>query len=59
MRAECNDRNYLISTPIVSYYYTQMIGDPKNMPTIIGSSNFAGIALIGKISVACACLPTF
>ncbi|KAI0746044.1 beta-1,3-glucanase [Earliella scabrosa] len=38
--------NYLISSPIVSYYYTQMIGDPKNMPTIIGSSNFAGIALI-------------
>lgn len=37
---------YLISTPIVQYYYTQFVGDPNQLPTIKGSSNFSGIALI-------------
>ncbi|KAI0744238.1 beta-1,3-glucanase [Daedaleopsis nitida] len=37
---------YLISSPVVSYYYTQMIGDAKHMPTIVASSSFQGIALI-------------
>lgn len=36
---------YLISTPIVQYYYTQFIGNPTNKPVIKGSSNFTGIAL--------------
>lgn len=36
---------YLISTPIVQYYYTQFIGNPTTMPTIKGSFNFTGIAL--------------
>lgn len=38
--------NYLISTPLIMYYYTQMVGDPTDKPTIQGSSNFSGIALV-------------
>ncbi|RAK97354.1 glycoside hydrolase family 55 protein, partial [Aspergillus ibericus CBS 121593] len=37
---------YLISTPIVQYYYTQFVGDPNDRPVIKGSANFSGIALI-------------
>lgn len=36
---------YLISTPIIQYYYTQFIGNPYDVPTIKGSFNFTGIAL--------------
>lgn len=36
---------YLISTPIVQYYYTQFVGNPTTRPTIRGSFNFTGIAL--------------
>jgi glucan 1,3-beta-glucosidase len=38
--------NYLISSPIIQYYYTQFIGDANDRPTIIGSREFSGIALI-------------
>jgi hypothetical protein len=39
---------YKISSSIIDYYYTQLIGDPTNMPTIKGSSNFSpnGLCLI-------------
>ncbi|KAF5855169.1 hypothetical protein ETB97_009769 [Aspergillus alliaceus] len=37
---------YLISTPIVQYYHTQFIGNPSSKPTIKGSKNFTGIALV-------------
>ncbi|KAH9942506.1 beta-1,3-glucanase [Epithele typhae] len=37
---------YLVSSPVVSYYYTQLIGDAKNLPTIAATANFAGIAII-------------
>jgi glucan 1,3-beta-glucosidase len=37
---------YLISTPIIQYYYTQFVGDPNDLPVIKGSGNFSGIALI-------------
>lgn len=40
------DGVYLISTPIIQYYYTQFVGNPTKKPTIKGSSNFTGIALI-------------
>jgi glucan 1,3-beta-glucosidase len=36
---------YLISTPIVQYYYTQFVGNPTNKPVIEGAFNFTGIAL--------------
>ncbi|KAK4140147.1 pectate lyase superfamily protein-domain-containing protein [Dichotomopilus funicola] len=31
---------YIISTPIVGYYYTQFIGDPTSLPAIKASSDF-------------------
>ncbi|EIN04108.1 exo-beta-1,3-glucanase [Punctularia strigosozonata HHB-11173 SS5] len=37
---------YLVSAPIIAYYYTQIIGDARLPPTIMASSNFAGIAVI-------------
>jgi hypothetical protein len=37
---------YLISQPIIMSYYTIITGHPVHRPTIIGSANFAGIALI-------------
>ncbi len=40
---------YLVSNPIVSYYYTQLIGDAKHLPTILASNNFQGIAIIGAL----------
>lgn len=36
---------YLVSTPIVQYYYSQFVGNPNNKPVIKGSENFTGIAL--------------
>ncbi|KAH8671422.1 pectate lyase superfamily protein-domain-containing protein [Xylariales sp. PMI_506] len=37
---------YIVTSPIVQYYYTTFIGDPNNKAVIKGSVNFAGIALI-------------
>ncbi|KAG5643065.1 hypothetical protein DXG03_001622 [Asterophora parasitica] len=37
---------YLVSRPIVALYLTQLIGDAKNPPTLLASSNFDGIAVI-------------
>lgn len=38
---------YMVSSPIIQYYYTQFIGDPSgDKPTIKGMSSFKGIALI-------------
>ncbi|KAF5373036.1 hypothetical protein D9758_001646 [Tetrapyrgos nigripes] len=37
---------YLISSPIIPYYYTQLIGDAKNPPTLLASASFAGMAVI-------------
>jgi glucan 1,3-beta-glucosidase len=36
---------YLISTPIMQYYYTQFVGIPTNKPVIKSTFNFTGIAL--------------
>ena len=40
--------SYLVSLPIDTYYYTQMIGDAKNLPTLLASPNFTGFAVIGQ-----------
>lgn len=40
-------RTYLVSSPIIAYYYTQLIGDAKNLPTLLAAANFTGIAVIG------------
>ncbi|KAF7172832.1 hypothetical protein CNMCM5623_004961 [Aspergillus felis] len=37
---------YLISTPIIQYYYTQFVGNPTLKPVIKGAKNFTGIALV-------------
>lgn len=37
---------YRISAPIVAMYYSQLVGDPNNRPTIKAQSNFTGLALI-------------
>lgn len=37
---------YLISAPIIPYYYTQLIGDARTPPTLLAAANFDGIAVI-------------
>jgi len=37
---------YLVSKPIIQYYYTQFIGDAKQVPTIKATSTFVGMAII-------------
>ncbi|KAL9099475.1 MAG: hypothetical protein Q9163_005026 [Psora crenata] len=37
---------YVVSTPIIQYYYTQFVGDAVTLPTIKASPNFQGIAVI-------------
>ncbi|THG99218.1 hypothetical protein EW026_g3098 [Hermanssonia centrifuga] len=37
---------YLVSTPLVALYYTQLIGDGRNPPKLLASPNFSGMAVI-------------
>ncbi|OCH86564.1 exo-beta-1,3-glucanase [Obba rivulosa] len=37
---------YIISTPINTYYYTQIIGDARTPPTLRASAGFTGMAVI-------------
>jgi glucan 1,3-beta-glucosidase len=37
---------YLVSKPIVPYYYTQLVGDNVDVPTLKAAGNFEGIAVI-------------
>jgi glucan 1,3-beta-glucosidase len=37
---------YIVSKPIIQYYYTQFIGNPLNLPVIKAASNFEGIAVL-------------
>ncbi|KAF5310158.1 hypothetical protein D9619_010234 [Psilocybe cf. subviscida] len=37
---------YLVSKPIVMYYYTQLIGDAKTPPTLLAAPSFDGMAVI-------------
>ncbi|KAG2365173.1 glycoside hydrolase family 55 protein [Suillus spraguei] len=37
---------YLVSSAIDTYYYTQIIGDAKQPPTLLASSSFNGFAVI-------------
>lgn len=36
---------YLIDTPIIGFYFTQIIGDPTNMPIIKASPKFPTTAI--------------
>lgn len=37
---------YRISSSIIDYYYTQIIGNPNDMPVLKATSNFTGLGLI-------------
>ncbi|RYP69856.1 hypothetical protein DL771_005867 [Monosporascus sp. 5C6A] len=37
---------YLVTKPIIMYFHTQMVGNPRSRPIIQGSANFSGIALV-------------
>ncbi|KAK7437112.1 hypothetical protein VKT23_018738 [Stygiomarasmius scandens] len=37
---------YLVSTPVIAYYYTQLIGDARVPPTLLASADFTGIAVV-------------
>ena len=37
---------YLVSSPIIQYYYTQLVGDAISVPTIKAAAAFGGIAVI-------------
>ncbi|TQV94457.1 hypothetical protein V2A60_005499 [Cordyceps javanica] len=37
---------YVVSKPIIQYYYTQLVGDAVNVPTLKAAANFQGIAVI-------------
>ncbi|KAJ4373193.1 hypothetical protein N0V83_003486 [Neocucurbitaria cava] len=37
---------YIISKPIIQYYYTQFVGDPLSMPVLKATANFEGMGLI-------------
>nr|ADX07323.1 putative exo-beta-1,3-glucanase [Flammulina velutipes] len=37
---------YLVSKPIIAFYYTQLIGDAKHLPTLLASASFTGMAVI-------------
>ncbi|KAF8516954.1 exo-beta-1,3-glucanase [Hysterangium stoloniferum] len=37
---------YLVSAPIVAWYYTAIVGDPKNLPVLLADPSFVGIAVI-------------
>jgi glucan 1,3-beta-glucosidase len=37
---------YMVSAPIVQYYYTQFIGDAITIPTLKATAGFAGMAVI-------------
>lgn len=40
--------NYIISTSIQMYYYTQMVGDATQMPTLTASSSFVGLGVLSS-----------
>lgn len=37
---------YVVSKPIVQYYYTQMVGDATDLPVLKASADFAGMAVV-------------
>ena len=40
-------RTYLVSTPIIAYYYSELVGDARNPPTLLAAAGFSGSAVIG------------
>lgn len=42
------NRTYVVSSSIVVLYYTQLIGDAREPPTLLATSGFNSIAVIGQ-----------
>lgn len=40
-------RTYLVSRPIIAWYYTGLVGDARRPPTLLASPGFEGLAVIG------------
>ncbi|KAF8634219.1 hypothetical protein AX17_004266 [Amanita inopinata Kibby_2008] len=38
--------NYRVTSPIIPFYFTSLVGDYNNKPTLIADANFNGIAVI-------------
>lgn len=47
--AKLPSRTYLVSTPLIALYYTQMVGDARNLPTLLAAPGFTGMAVIGML----------
>ncbi|KAF9483862.1 exo-beta-1,3-glucanase [Pholiota conissans] len=37
---------YVVSAPIIAYYYSQLIGDARQPPTLLATTGFSGMAVI-------------
>ncbi|CAG8040248.1 unnamed protein product [Penicillium olsonii] len=37
---------YLVSSPVIQFYNTQLLGDPTSLPTILAASSFVGLGVI-------------
>lgn len=37
---------YLVSSPLIDYYYTEIVGDAKVLPTLKAAASFVGMAVI-------------
>jgi hypothetical protein len=37
---------YMVTKPIIQYYYTQFVGDALNLPTLLAAPTFEGMAVI-------------
>ena len=48
-----DSRTYKVSSPIIAYYYTQLIGDARKPPTLLAAANFVGMAVIGMSLIFC------
>ncbi|CDO72902.1 Glycoside Hydrolase Family 55 protein [Trametes cinnabarina] len=40
---------YKVSSPIIAYYYTQLIGDARNPPILLADATFTGMAVIAQV----------
>lgn len=40
------DSTYLVSAPLIDYYYTEIVGDARVLPTLKAAASFVGMAVI-------------
>ena len=51
MNEDLFSSTYKVSSPLIALYYTQIIGDARNPPTILAAPNFTGMAVIGMLTM--------